>query len=231
MSGPVALRAEGLNRSYGSGEAAVHAVRDVDLAVHAGELMVVRGPSGSGKTTLLNCLGGLDAPDSGRVWLRGGDGAERELTAMDEPGRVALRQRDLGFIFQSFGLLPILTAAENVEVPLRIARWDAPARRERVDELLRLVGLEKHRNQRPSELSGGQQQRVGTARALANRPAVIIADEPTGQLDSRTAATIMDLLGTLVREQGVAAVVSTHDPLMIQRADTVLELHDGRITA
>lgn len=225
MSAAVAaLRADGVTKTYGSGESAVHACTDVSLAVAPGELLVVKGPSGSGKTTLLNCIGGLDEPDSGSVFV-----GDLELTAMREWDRVALRQTHLGFVFQSFGLIPILTAAENVEVPMRLIGMPAAERQARVDELLELVGLAKHHHQRPAELSGGQQQRVGLARALANRPKVLIADEPTGQLDSVTASTMMDLISDLVHSHSVAAIVSTHDPLLMQRADRVLELHDGRI--
>lgn len=217
-----ALRASSLHRTYGVGNAAVHACRNVSLSVFSGELLVVRGRSGSGKTTLLNCLGGLDEPDSGTVFL-----GDRDLTALTEDEKVALRQTEVGFVFQSFGLISILSAAENIEVPMRLVGLPVAERRARVDELLELVGLGDHRHQRPTELSGGQQQRVGLARALANRPRVLIADEPTGQLDSVTAGTMMDLISGLVHTQQVAAVVSTHDPLMIQRADRLVELHDG----
>lgn len=224
MSGAVpALRAVGVSRTYGAGDGAVHACTDVSLSVQPGELLVVKGPSGSGKTTLLNCIGGLDEPDSGSVFV-----GDRELTAMREADRVALRQTHLGFVFQSFGLIPILTSAENVEVPMRLVGLPPAEREARVDELLELVGLSKHRHQRPAELSGGQQQRVGLARALANRPKVLIADEPTGQLDSVTAAAMMDLISDLVHTHEVAAIVSTHDPVLVGRADRLLELHDGR---
>jgi putative ABC transport system ATP-binding protein len=226
-SGPVAsLRGEGLHRDYGRAGAVVHAVSDVDLELHPGELVVLRGPSGSGKTTLLNLLGGLDRPTSGWVWL-----GDQELSAADEDELARLRGHRLGFVFQSFALLPMLTAAENIEVPLRAVRADPEVRVERVRELLELVGLAGHENQRPDELSGGQQQRVGIARALANRPDVLIADEPTGQLDSRTAVAMMELIGELVHQQGAAAIVSTHDPLMAAFADRTLELHDGRLSS
>lgn len=224
MSGAApALRAVGVTKSYGSGESAVRACTDVSLSVRPSELLVVKGPSGSGKT-LLNCVGGLDEPDSGSVFV-----GDLELTAMRESDRVALRQTHLGFVFQSFGLIPILSAAENVEVPMRLVGMPSAERQKRVDELLELVGLAQHRHQRPAELSGGQQQRVGLARALANRPKVLIADEPTGQLDSVTAGAMMDLVSDLVRSHRVAAIVTTHDPLLVQRADRVLELHDGRL--
>ncbi|MBN9186030.1 MAG: ATP-binding cassette domain-containing protein, partial [Microbacterium sp.] len=167
------VHAHDLVRTYGSGETEVHAVAGVSLELHPAELVVLRGPSGSGKTTLLNLLGGLDRPTSGTV--RVGD---VELTTAGEGALSTLRQRDVGFVFQSFALLPVLSAAENVEVPLRILRTPARERGERVAELLDLVGLSAHRNQRPYELSGGQQQRVGIARALAANPRVLIADEP-----------------------------------------------------
>lgn len=219
-----ALRAIGVDKTYGQGTTAVHACAGIDLQVASGELLVIRGRSGSGKTTLLNCLGGLDRPDAGQVWI-----GDRELTALQEAERVELRQRHLGFVFQGFGLLPMLTAAENVEVPLRIVGTAADVREDRVAELLELVGLTAHRDQRPGELSGGQQQRVGIARALANEPQLLIADEPTGQLDALTAASVMDLLRGLTETQGVAAIVTTHDPLLADRADRVLHLHDGAL--
>ena len=219
-----ALRGEGLTRTFSTAAGEVHACADVDIEVSAGELVVVRGASGAGKTTLLNLLGGLDRPTSGRVWI-----GDIEATALDEDALAQVRREQLGFVFQSFGLIPILSAAENVELPLRIAKTPAAERDERVSDALRLVGLAQHADQRPGELSGGQQQRVGVARAIVGRPRVLIADEPTGQLDSRTAATVMDLIGSLVHSQGLAAIVSTHDPLLVQRADRVIELHDGRV--
>lgn len=223
MSGSPALTGRGLSRVFSTPSGDVHALTEVSLEAHAGELLVVRGPSGSGKTTLLNLLGGLDRPTSGTVWLGGS-----ELTAMSEAEQLDVRRRRLSYIFQSFGLIPVLSAAENVEVPLRLVETPGDERERRVAEALELVGLAAHANQRPYELSGGQQQRVGIARALASAPEILIADEPTGQLDSATAATIMDLLAELVHERGLAAVVSTHDPLLMGRADRVLELHDGR---
>lgn len=222
----IALRGEKLSRTFASPAGDVHACVDIDIEAHEGELVVVRGASGAGKTTLLNMLGGLDQPTSGRVWI-----GDVEATALDEDALAALRRERLGFVFQSFGLIPILSAAENVELPLRIAKTPAAERDARVAEALRLVGLADQADQRPTELSGGQQQRVGIARAIAAKPRVLIADEPTGQLDSRTAATVMDLIGDLVHTQGLAAIVSTHDPLLVQRADRVIELHDGHVTS
>lgn len=218
------LAGRDLHRTFGTGAREVHAVAGVDLDIRPGELTVVRGPSGSGKTTLLNVLGGLDRPTSGQVLL--GDG--RVLSELPEKDVLAVRRESIGYVFQSFGLIPVLSAAENVEVPLRLLATPTRERSERVEQALALVGLSDHARQRPYELSGGQQQRVGIARALVARPGILIADEPTGQLDSDTAATIMDLLARLVHEQQVAAVVATHDPLLVARADEVVDLHDGR---
>ncbi len=220
-----ALRAERVSRTFGSGAGEVHALVDVSFEVPPGELLVVRGPSGSGKTTLLNVLGGLDRPSSGRVWL----GTERELTAMSSDDVLAVRRDEIGYVFQSFGLVPVLSAAENVEVPLRLRRTPPDERAERVARALELVGLAGHAEQRPYELSGGQQQRVGIARALVSEPRVLLADEPTGQLDSGTAGAVMDLVRELVHTWRVAAVVTTHDPDLIARADRVLTLRDGRV--
>jgi len=218
------VSAHGLGRVYGSGETATHALSDASLELAAGELVVLRGPSGSGKTTLLNLIGGLDEPTSGAVHLLGAD-----VTHAPPAEWVRLRRTTIGYVFQAFALIPHLSAAENIELPLRILGTPVPQRRARVDELLGLVGLADHPNQRPSELSGGQQQRVGIARALANNPRLLIADEPTGQLDSVTAATMMALIADLVHRQGVAAIVSTHDPSMAAAADRVIDIHDGRI--
>ncbi|WGP13186.1 ABC transporter ATP-binding protein [Streptomyces sp. SH5] len=215
---------EELHRSYGSGAAAVHALRGVSFEIPRGELVALKGRSGSGKTTLLNLVGGLDTPDSGRITVDG-----TELAGLGEKGLLELRRDRVGFIFQSFGLIPILTAAENVGVPLRLRRADPAERDERVALLLSLVGLADHAEQRPGELSGGQQQRVAIARALANRPALLIADEPTGQLDAETGLAVMELLRAVVRSENVTALVATHDPQLLGLADRVLELSDGHI--
>ncbi|MDQ4212587.1 ABC transporter ATP-binding protein [Microbacterium capsulatum] len=214
------LRAEGVTRVFPSPAGDVTAVRDADLAVSAGELVVVTGRSGSGKTTLLTMLGGLDRPTEGRVLLD-----DRDLSGGGDASGV-LGER-IASIFQTSGLLPVLSASENVEVPLRIRRVPVADREERVRRALDAVGLAEHARQRPAELSGGQQQRVGIARALVMDPAVLIADEPTAQLDSETGAQIMDLIAGLVHQRGTAAVVATHDAAMLTRADRVLELHDG----
>jgi putative ABC transport system ATP-binding protein len=225
MTAPI-LRSERLGRDYGRPGNEVHALTGAGLEVFPRELVVLRGPSGSGKTTLLNLLGGLDRPTTGRVWL-----GETDLSMATEDELAELRTTRFGFVFQSFALLPMLTASENIEVPLRGVRTEPKARADRVRELLSLVGLESHANQRPDQLSGGQQQRVGIARALANRPDVLIADEPTGQLDSRTAVSMMELISVLVHQQGSAAVVSTHDPKMAEYADRTIAIHDGRLSA
>lgn len=219
------IRGEGIHRVFGKGAAEVHALTDVSVEVHPGELTVVRGPSGSGKTTLLNILGGLDRPTRGRVLL--GDG--RVYSELREAEVLKVRREMIGYIFQSFGLIPVLSAAENIEVPLRLLDTPVKERARRVAAALDLVGLGKHGKQRPYELSGGQQQRVGIARALVAEPQILIADEPTGQLDSDTAATIMDLLSRLTHHQGIAALVSTHDPILMSRADRLVELHDGAL--
>ncbi|AWL85625.1 ABC transporter [Streptomyces griseus] len=215
---------EDLHRSYGSGASAVHALRGVSFEIPRGELVALKGRSGSGKTTLLNLVGGLDTPDSGRITVDG-----TELAGLGEKGLLELRRDRVGFIFQSFGLIPILTAAENVGVPLRLRKADPAERDERVALLLSLVGLADHAEQRPGELSGGQQQRVAIARALANRPALLIADEPTGQLDAETGLAVMELLRAVVRSENVTALVATHDPQLLGLADRVLELSDGHV--
>ncbi|GAA3214638.1 ABC transporter ATP-binding protein [Nonomuraea helvata] len=216
------LVVEGLRKVYRSGPKEVVALREVSFSVFPGELVAVRGRSGSGKTTLLNQIGGLDRPDAGRVVVDG-----HEVTAMSEDALLALRRDVVGFVFQSFGLIPVLSAAENVGVPMRLLRMPAEEREARIRLLLALVGLEQHANQRPYELSGGQRQRVAIARSLANRPRLLVADEPTGQLDSQTGRQIMELLRALVRSEGVTALVATHDPSLITLADRVLEISDG----
>ncbi|GAA2829171.1 ABC transporter ATP-binding protein [Kitasatospora sp. CM 4170] len=213
-----------LRHSFGSGERAVHALRGVSFSIGRGELTALKGRSGSGKTTLLNLVGGLDNPTGGSIALDG-----TELAGLDEEARLAMRRDRIGFVFQSFGLIPVLTAAENVGVPMRLRKVPSAQREERARTLLAMVGLADHADQRPGELSGGQQQRVAIARALANEPDLIIADEPTGQLDSETGRAIMQLLRAVVRSEGVTALVATHDPTLMELADRVIELQDGRI--
>ena len=217
---------DGVTKTYGSGAAAAHALRGVSFVVSKGQLVALRGRSGSGKTTLLNIVGGLDRADGGTVMVSGLD-----VTAMSDASRMKLRRTNVSYIFQSFGLIPILSAAENVGVPLRIVGMPAKQREERVKLMLDIVGLSEHARQRPGELSGGQQQRVAIARALAGSPSLLLADEPTGQLDSETGKQIMRLLRAVVQSEGVTALVATHDPNLIDIADSLLELEDGRITS
>jgi putative ABC transport system ATP-binding protein len=220
MAAEPLVELESVSKEYRNG--AVHALMDVTTALSAGQLCVVHGRSGSGKTTLLNMIGGLDRPTAGRVTVDG-----REVSSLPEEALVDYRRDTVGFVFQSFGLIPILTAAENVEVPLRLRRVDPAERAERSHDLLRLVDLADRANHRPQELSGGEQQRVAIARALANEPRLLIADEPTAQLDSHRARTVMEVLRRLVDERGVSVIVATHDPILIAMGDRVFELRDG----
>jgi putative ABC transport system ATP-binding protein len=222
---PAMVAVDGVTKTFGSGRAARNALRGVTFTIPAGQLVALRGRSGSGKTTLLNIVGGLDRADSGTVLVAGQD-----VSAMSEAERMRLRRSSVAYIFQSFGLIPILSAAENVGVPLRIAGTAQKKREERVALMLDVVGLAGHARQRPGELSGGQQQRVAIARALATSPQLLLADEPTGQLDSETAKQIMRLLRTFVASEGVTALVATHDPNLIEIADSILNLEDGHIT-
>ncbi|WDZ83136.1 ABC transporter ATP-binding protein [Micromonospora cathayae] len=223
MSEPLVV-VDGVSRDYPGAGQVVHALRDVSFTAGHGELVAVRGRSGAGKTTLLNLVGGLDRPTAGRIRVAG-----RDVTAGAERDLLALRRDTVGFVFQSFGLIPILSAAENVGLPLRLTKVPAAERDQRVAVLLELVGLGGHARQRPYEMSGGQQQRVAVARALAHDPALLIADEPTGQLDSETGQAVMDLLRALVRARGMTALVATHDPTMMRVADRVLTLRDGHL--
>jgi len=220
------LHASGLGRTYSTGATDLVALQNINLDVAPGSFIVVKGRSGSGKTTLLNLLGGLDQPTAGSVRLDGAD-----ITDLDETALAEMRRTKVGYIFQAFGLIPILTAAENVEIPLRLVRTDPSDRKERSRVLLELVGLSERADHRPHELSGGEQQRVAIARALANEPRLLLADEPTGQLDSRTGGTIIELLMAIVRSENIAAIVATHDPAPLAIADRVIELSDGVVVA
>jgi putative ABC transport system ATP-binding protein len=213
-----------LSRDYPMPAGVVHAVSDVNVSVGRGQLVALRGRSGSGKTTFLSMVGALDRPTRGTVTIDG-----QTVSDLPESQLIDFRRRKLGFIFQAFGLLPVLSAAENVEVPLRLIKADPKDRDRRVKELLEMVGLGERMNHRPHELSGGEQQRVAIARALANKPAVLLADEPTGQLDSQTGRSIMGVLQNLVRSENVTAIVATHDTTLIDLADHVIELSDGRV--
>ena len=219
-----AVAASALTRTYGSGESAVHALRGVSLSIPAGQFTAIMGPSGSGKSTLMHLLAGLDTPDSGTVHVAGQD-----ITRMSDRQLTKLRRRHIGFVFQSFNLLPTLTAEENVVLPLVIAgsRPDAAA----VDALLDRMGLLERRDHRPKELSGGQKQRVAVARALIAKPTVLFADEPTGNLDSRAGAEVLQLLREAVDRDGQTTIMVTHDPRAAAIADRVLSLADGRVVS
>jgi putative ABC transport system ATP-binding protein len=217
-----AVHIRGVHRTFGQGRSAVHALRGVDLDVLPGELVALVGRSGSGKTTLLNLVGGLDRPDKGSVIVDGVD-----VAALTEDGQDQLRRDQVSFVFQAFGLIPVLSAAENVGIPLRLRDTPVADRERRVELLLELVGLSAHALQRPDELSGGQQQRVAIARALAASPRLLVADEPTGQLDSETGLSVMALIRGVVEAEGMTALVATHDPVMIALADRAVHLVDG----
>jgi len=219
------VSAEDVTRTFILGSARVEALHSVNLAVHAGELMLITGPSGSGKTTLLNLLAGLDMPTSGTIHLD-----SQNLATLSEWELAQLRRCKIGFVFQSFGLLPLLSAYENIELPLRIAEWKRRDRIQRTEEVLELVGLTDRAGHRPYEVSGGEQQRIAVARAMVHRPAVILADEPTGELDSATGVAIFTLLKNITEQENVAIIVASHDVLVANRfATTTLELRDGAI--
>ena len=221
----IVLEASGLSVIHKTPAGQVTALAEASVRLTRGEFVVLVGPSGAGKTTLLHVLGGIQKPTSGTVLVGG-----VELTAAREGDVDRVRREQIGYIFQSFGLINVLSARENVEVPLRIQRVAAAERERRVTSLLERVGLGEHASQRPRELSGGQQQRVGIARALASSPRILLADEPTGQLDSATASAMIDLIAGIAREDGLAVLLSTHDPAILGQADRVLEIHDGRLS-
>jgi putative ABC transport system ATP-binding protein len=223
---PAMVVADDVSRTFGGGHLAVQALRGVSFTIGRGQLVALRGRSGSGKTTLLNIIGGLDDPTAGRVWVDG-----REVNRMSERERLALRRDRIAFVFQAFGLVPMLSAAENVGIPLRIEGLRPRERRARVAAMLALTGMASHAAHRPGELSGGQQQRVAIARALAGRPSLLIADEPTSQLDLETGRQIMELLLSVVRSEGITALVATHDEALIDLADDVIALTDGTVAA
>lgn len=217
------LVATNVKKVYKTGAGSVEALRDLNLRIGAGEFIAVMGPSGSGKTTLLNCLSGLDSIDGGTVVIEG-----RNIHALSDADRTRHRAERMGFVFQAFNLIPVFTAAENVELPLLLAGAAPNEARGRAEQTLERVGLGHRKNHRPNELSGGEQQRVTIARALAGRPAIVWADEPTGNLDSETAESVIELLRELNRE-GLTLVLVTHDPAIGQMARTVVRMRDGAI--
>lgn len=216
-----------VSKSYQTGKTRLDVLKDLDFTVETRDVLVIRGPSGSGKSTLLNILGLLDAPTAGSVLLRG-----QAIDYSDFDALAVTRSRTLSFIFQSFNLNPVLTAEENVMVPLMI-RSDIPLaeRRRRVREWIEKVGLDEHRTKRPDELSGGQRQRVAIARAMVTQPALVIADEPTANLDSQTARTILGLMRDLNQDKGTAFIFATHDPTLDEFAGKILKMRDGRLEA
>ena len=218
------IRIQDLRRDFQMGHETVHALDGVTLKVEEEEFLGVMGPSGSGKSTLLYLLGGLDRPTAGRIRVR-----NQDLTALDENGLAVYRRQEVGFVFQSFHLIPTMTALQNVEFPMLFARVPPTHRRERARHLLEMVGLADRMDHRPTELSGGEQQRVAIARALVNDPTIILTDEPTGNLDSRTGAEVMQVLARLNQEQGRTIVVVSHDPSVTGFAGRCIHLLDGRI--
>jgi putative ABC transport system ATP-binding protein len=218
------IRLENVYKTYDLGEIQVHALRGVSLEIHEGEFVAVMGPSGSGKSTIMNILGCLDRPTKGRYFLDGVD-----VSGMSKSDLAHIRNRKLGFVFQQFNLLARTSAVENVELPTVYAGISPAERTKRAMESLTRVGLADRAGHHPSQLSGGQQQRVAIARGLVNRPSILLADEPTGNLDSRTSVEIMDILQTLNNEQGLTIVLVTHEPDIAQYAKRTLEFRDGRL--
>ncbi|HCP45166.1 MAG TPA: macrolide ABC transporter ATP-binding protein [Deltaproteobacteria bacterium] len=218
------VQVTGLTRTYKQGSLEVHALRGVDLSIEPGEFTVLMGPSGSGKTTLLNQIGALDVPDSGSVKVEG-----RELGGMSAAELARLRLERLGFVFQAFNLIPVLSAYENAEFVLLMQGVGADERKQRVMQTLASVGLEGMEGRRPNELSGGQQQRVAVARAIAGKPALVLADEPTANLDSKTGYELIETMKTLNETQGVTFVFATHDPKVMEHAKRIVRLVDGKI--
>jgi putative ABC transport system ATP-binding protein len=220
------IHATGVQKVYHTGLVSVPALRGVDLSVRRGEMVAVMGPSGCGKTTLLNCLSGLDTPDEGQIAIEG-----VSLSGMSDHERTAYRAERMGFVFQFYNLLPVLSAVENVELPLLVSGVRLREARKRALETLEQVGLAPRAHHRPAELSGGERQRTTIARALVNQPALVWADEPTGDLDSETAGEIMDVLVDLNRQQGLTFILVTHDRGVGARCERIVRMRDGRVVA
>lgn len=218
------LELRNVNKIYNSSEIRVHAVNDVTLSFTEGEFAAIVGPSGSGKTTLLNLIGGLDMPTSGEIIIDGTD-----LSKLKSSQLIDFRLNNIGFVFQSYNLIPVLTAKENVEFIMTLQKWTVKDRDRRTQELLQAVGLGDRINSRPSKLSGGQQQRVAVARALASKPKFILADEPTANLDSKAATTLLEIMENLNREEKITFIFSTHDPRVVKMARRVITLEDGKV--
>jgi putative ABC transport system ATP-binding protein len=218
------LRAENISRSFKVGNMAINVLKGINLEIDKGTFNILMGPSGSGKTTLLNILGALDRPDSGKVFFEGQD-----VTRMSEVKRDALRRSKLGFVFQSVALVSNMTAYENIDFALRISKYNTRERKRRVEECLDLVGLKKRMKHYPGEMSGGEQQRVAIARAIAHKPVLLLADEPTAELDTNTGLRIVKLFKELVTREEITIVMCTHDPSMMGIADRIYTLEDGVI--
>jgi len=218
------VRAIGLSKVYRRGKVEVPALRDVNFQVYSGEIVGIMGPSGSGKTTLLNLIGGLDKPTMGKIFVDGVD-----ITSLGEDELADYRLKKVGFVFQFYNLIPTLTALENVELPMALAGVPKNERRDRALDLLRMVGLEARADHKPDELSGGEQQRVTIARALANSPAIVLADEPTGDLDSKSAQSLMKLIRELNKRNKQTFIIVTHDPIVAEACTKIYNIRDGRI--
>ncbi len=226
MQNPPIVQTENLERSYSLGKVTVQAVRGVNLTMHSGQFIVVTGPSGSGKTTLLNIIGTLDKPTMGRIFIDG-----QNIDGMKDGELTRLRRHKIGFIFQFHNLIPVLTALENVQLPMLTAGVKTRTAQERARSLLGRVGLSERLDHLPDELSGGEQQRVAIARALANHPKLILADEPTGELDTKTGSEIVKVLYELAKQENTTVLVVTHDPVVAEKADRLYEMRDGQIVA
>jgi len=218
------IQVDTLWKIYKTGSQEVPALRGLSFSIEQGAYVALKGRSGSGKTTLLNCLSGLDDPSSGSIYVLG-----KDINTMTEAERTIWRSQEMGLVFQSFGLIPTLSAYENIDLMLRIAGMKAKDRHKRTYEMLALVGLQKWADHRPYEMSGGQQQRVAVARALANRPKLILADEPTGELDTTTARDILNLFRKIVEEEHVTFLMTSHDPVVDESVDRVMQLKDGML--
>jgi putative ABC transport system ATP-binding protein len=218
------LRTESLSKQFNTGSEIIHALKDVNISIKAGKLTILRGPSGSGKTTLMNILGAIDTPTEGRVYVNNMD-----ITKISNLERDKLRRTDIGFVFQSGGLISNMTAYENVEFALRIANFEPKRRRERVEECLKHVGLLKRMHHMPKELSGGEQQRVAIARAMVHNPKIIFADEPTAALDTNMGLQVVKIFKQMVENSNITVIMTTHDPSMMEIADYVYTLRDGEI--
>jgi putative ABC transport system ATP-binding protein len=224
MSNTNVIQISGVTKDYRQGSIDVHALRGVDLDISVGEFTAICGPSGSGKTTLLNLVGALDTPTTGSIQVEG-----KDLAKLGRSGRSKLRRDRIGFVFQAYNLMPVLTAYENAESVMALQGVSSSKRRETVMKILEDVGLKGMENRRPDQLSGGQQQRVAIARAIASNPAVVLADEPTANVDSETADKLLEIMEKLNRERGVTFIFSTHDPKVMQRARRIVKLVDGRV--